>query len=373
MQFSGVIGQSLAKQKLQNMLASGRMPHALLISAAEGFGGLPLAVALAQFLNCENPSDQDSCGQCNSCIKAQKLIHPDIFFTYPTIAKKSGDKPVSYDFIVEWRKAFLNNPYITYNQWMESITDENKQGNITVHECHEIIKRISLKNYEGKYKIQIIWLAELLREYGNALLKSIEEPPANTLFILVTEQPDQILNTILSRTQMLKLPPIEHNAIQQALENYLDFERKNDASQLANLSGGSWSTAIELASEEDSQIEDVFLNWLRYSAAKYNTQTATGIMQIVEEFHALKREKQKLFVRYGLFFIENCLIQKATGKNQLQHQTLEVSKKIADRYDLSIFQSIEIILNKLHYQIERNANPKIAIHSASIKLNELMS
>jgi len=215
MQFQNVIGQFSAKHKLQNMMASGRMPHALLISAAEGFGGLPLAVALAQYINCENPTAQDSCGVCEACNKIKKLIHPDVFFTYPTVPQKSGDKPVSTDFIKQWRKAFSENPYLTYNQWLTQITDDNKQGNITVNECHEIIKRISLKNYEGKFKVQIIWMAELLREAGNALLKSIEEPPANTVFILVTEQPELILNTILSRTQMLRLPPIEHEAIEK--------------------------------------------------------------------------------------------------------------------------------------------------------------
>ncbi|OJV28366.1 MAG: hypothetical protein BGO32_05925 [Bacteroidetes bacterium 37-13] len=373
MQFQNVIGQFSAKHKLQNMMASGRMPHALLISAAEGFGGLPLAVALAQYINCENPTVQDSCGVCEACNKIKKLIHPDVFFTYPTVSQKSGDKPVSTDFIKQWRKAFSENPYLTYNQWLTQITDDNKQGNITVNECHEIIKRISLKNYEGKFKVQIIWMAELLREAGNALLKSIEEPPANTVFILVTEQPELILNTILSRTQMLCLPPIEHEAIEQAIAAKIDFERKDEAKRLANLSGGSWATALELMNEEDSEVEDIFLNWFRYSAGNFSVQTASGVLQIIDEFHGLKREKQKLFVRYGLFFIENCLLQKLNGENFLQHQALEASKKIAARYSVEAFEKVTNLLNKLHYQIERNANAKISLHSTSIKVNEAMA
>lgn len=373
MQFSDVIGQQQAKQKLFNMVHSGRMPHALLISAAEGYGGLPLAVALAQLLNCESPAENDSCGICSACVKASKLVHPDIYFTYPTVALKNEDKkPVSADFIKAWRSAFLENPYITYYQWMEKITDDNKQGNITVAECHEIIKQLSLKNYEGKFKVQIIWLAELLKEYGNALLKTIEEPPANTVFILVTEQPHQILNTILSRTQMLRLPPIEREAIELALTQKLDFERKDDAARLANLAAGSWSNALELLSEEDSDVEEVFLNWFRNCAGRFSPQTASAIMQVIDEFSDLKREKQKLFVRYGLFFIQNCLMQKATGKNNLQNRALEASKKIADRYGFEMFAYVEELLNKLHYQIERNANPRISLHSTSIKINEVM-
>lgn len=372
MKFSEVIGQTQAKQKILNMLASGRMPHALLISAAEGYGGLPLALALAQFLNCENPTENDSCGTCSACVKTKKLVHPDLFFTYPTVTKKPSEKPVSSDFIKEWRKAFLENPYITYNQWLATITDDNKQGNITAEECNEIVRHISLKNFEAKYKIQIIWMAELLRDSGNKLLKSIEEPPQNTIFILVTEQPEQILNTILSRTQMLRLPPIEHDAMEKAFEQVLDFESKNDANRLANLANGSWSMALELLNAEDSEVEDIFLNWFRYCAGKFSSQTAVGILQIVDEFHGLKREKQKLFVRYGLFFIENCLLQKTTGENYLQHQALEASKKIAAHYDFEVFQVIEVLLNKLHYQIERNANPKIALHSTALKVHEAM-
>lgn len=372
MQFSDVVGQQQAKQKLLNMFHSGRMPHALLISAAEGYGGLPLAMALAQLLNCENPSENDSCGHCSACVKAKKLVHPDIFFTYPTVTIKGGDKPVSADFILQWRNAFLANPYITYNQWLEKITDDNKQGNITVAECHEIIKHLSLKNYEGKFKIQIIWLAELLKESGNALLKSIEEPPANTIFILVTEQPDQILNTILSRTQMLRLPPIEREAIEMALTQKLDFENKEEAIRLANLAAGSWSNALELLNNEDSDVEEIFLNWFRNCAGKFSPQTASAILQIVDDFFGLKREKQKLFVRYGLFFIQNCLMQKTTGENYLQNQAFEASKKIAERYSVEVFAQVEELLNKLHYQIERNANPRISLHSTSIKLNEVM-
>jgi len=370
MQFSDVIGQEGAKRKLMNMISSGRMPHALLISGSEGSGGLPLAFAIAQYLNCENPSEADSCGECNSCSKAKKFIHPDIFYTYPTIVKKSGDKPLSAEFITEWRKAINENPYITYNEWLDAIGAETKQGNITSNECHEIIRRISLKSYESKYKVQIVWLAELLRLEGNVLLKSIEEPPPGTVFILVTEQPDLILTTILSRTQLLRLPPIETEAIETALLQRLELDKRGAAGEIAHLSNGSWVAAMELAENEQIESEAIFLAWLRFCAGKFSAQTASGLMNWIDEFQTLGREKQKLLLQYGLFFIQNCLEEKASGNNRLQQGALEASKKIAARYPLETLKEVHDVLNKFHYHIERNAHAKIAAMSNSLLISE---
>ncbi len=370
MQFSDVIGQEGAKRKLMNMISSGRMPHALLISGSEGSGGLPLAFAVAQYLNCENPSQTDSCGVCNSCSKSKKFIHPDIFYTYPTIVKKSGDKPLSAEFITEWRKAINENPYITYNEWLDAIGAETKQGNITSNECHEIVRRISLKSYESKYKVQIVWLAELLRETGNVLLKSIEEPPAGTVFILVTEQPDLILTTILSRTQLLRLPPIETEAIEAALQQKLELDKRGAAPEIAHLANGSWVAAMELAQNEQIESEAIFLAWLRFCAGKFSSQTASGLIGWIDEFLTLGREKQKQLLQYGLFFIQNCLEEKTTGNNRLQQGALEASKKIAARYPLATLKEVHDVLNKFHYHIERNAHAKIAAMSNSLLISE---
>ncbi|MDW8274496.1 MAG: hypothetical protein RMJ53_09740 [Chitinophagales bacterium] len=370
MRFSDVIGQDEAKSKLLKMYHSGRVPHALLISAPEGFGGLPLAVAFAQLLNCEQPAAQDSCGECSACYKSSRLIHPDVFFSFPAVPLKSGDKPVSADFLKEWRSAFLQNPYLTYSQWMEQIADDNKQGNITVAECHHIIRQISLKNHEGRFKIQIIWLAEMLREAGNVLLKSIEEPPDNTVFILVTEQPELILNTILSRTQMLRLPPIQADALEQALSRKLGPDRLQEARRLAYLCGGSWSEALELLNDEDNEIEKFFLHWLRHSLGSYNPSNVAEIVRCAEQFQELGRERQKLFVRFGLFFLQNCLQLKATSQCALLNQALDAAQKLCARYDTGFIENATHLLNNLHYQIERNANSKIALHSTSIKIKQ---
>ncbi len=368
MQFKQVIGQSAVKRKLLNMLRSGRVPHALLISGSEGTGGLPMAMAMAQYLNCENPTENDSCGICNSCQKTSKLIHPDIAFTFPTITQKSGDKPISNDFIREWRNTVLQNPYITYNQWLDAIGADTKQGNITAYECQEIIRRINLKSYEAKYKVQIIWLAELLRETGNVLLKSIEEPPPNTMFLLVAEQTELILPTILSRTQQLRLPPIDVNDIQTALENVLDFERKHQAAEIANLAGGSWVNALDVMNSDEMESEQLFLSWMRICAVSFNAQNIAGLPAWVESFQELGREKQKLLLRYGLMFIENSIAEQTNQTNRLSNAALEASKKIAARYSHLHLYAIQESLNQFHYHIERNANAKIAALSHSLKI-----
>src|ERR1043165_2536000 len=178
MQFKEVIGQQDVKDKLTGMARSGRIPHAMMLLGPEGNGNLALALALAQYIQCENRSDGDSCGVCPSCSKNQKFIHPDVHFTYPVVPRKAGEPPISTDYITEWRSAIASNVYMDVNTWLQSIGAENRQGNITVRECHEIIRGVNMKTYESTYKIQIVWLAEFLKEAGNTLLKVIEEPPA---------------------------------------------------------------------------------------------------------------------------------------------------------------------------------------------------
>src|SRR4051812_38904572 len=245
MLFKDVIGQSDVKQHLAEMVQQNRLSHALLFLAKPGSGGLPLALAFAQFLVCErvngksasnqqgtslfdldepatpiNPISPftDACGECSACNKARQMVHPDIHFSYPVIPKKSGDKPKSTDFISEWREFLLQNPYGNVYDWLQFIGADNKQGNITAEECNDIIRQLSLKSFESEYKILLMWMPEYLGKEGNKLLKLIEEPPANTLFILVAESEGQILQTILSRTQLVKVPQLENADVEAALQ-----------------------------------------------------------------------------------------------------------------------------------------------------------
>ena len=200
MQFKQIVGQDAIKQRLITSVKENRVSHAQLFLGPGGSGSLPLAVAYAQYLSCENKLEEDSCGECSSCRKYQKLMHPDLHFSYPFFAKHKEDTAIT--FIEQWREAFTTNPYLSLDTWRDYLDAENKQANINIAECHQIIKKLSFKPFESAYKILILWLPEYLDKEGNALLKIIEEPQPNTLFILVAQNQDQILNTILSRTQI---------------------------------------------------------------------------------------------------------------------------------------------------------------------------
>ena len=247
MQFKEVIGQHEAKNKLRGMVQSGKVPHAMMLLGPEGNGNLGMALSLAQYIQCENRTDEDSCGTCSSCQKNQKFIHPDVYFTYPVVSRKSGEPPISTDYITEWRSALADNFYMNANDWLQNIGAENRQGNITVRECHEVIKRMGLKTYESTYKIQIIWLAEYLKEAGNTLLKIIEEPTENTIFILVVENIDMVLNTVISRTQIIKINAIDDADVQQALSERYDMDAEA-AKRIARISDGNFNAAMTWAS-----------------------------------------------------------------------------------------------------------------------------
>src|SRR5690349_11298423 len=234
MQFSEVIGQEEVKQHLVELVQHNRLSHALLFLGKEGAGTLPLALSFAQYVVCEKTGNRqpvttgpslfgddlppalstvqmmDSCGTCPACLKSQQLIHPDIHFSYPTVTKKPGEKPIATDFISEWRDFVRLNPYGNLFDWIEMIKEkENSQGKITARECDEIIRKLSLKSFESIYKILIMWMPEELDKEGNKLLKIIEEPPPNTLFILITENEELVLPTIVSRCQLIKVPALE--------------------------------------------------------------------------------------------------------------------------------------------------------------------
>jgi DNA polymerase-3 subunit delta' len=205
MLFNEIPGQEEVKSQLIRSVNENRISHAQLFLGPEGSGSLALAIAYAQYISCTERKEIDSCGECSSCRKYQKLIHPDLHFSYPFIASKEKKVEVSTDVIAAWREAIIENPFLGLEEWMQTLDAENKQPNINIAECHDIIKRLTYKSFESEYKVLIMWLPEYLGTEGNSLLKLIEEPPAKTLFILVAQNHDQILNTILSRTQLVKI------------------------------------------------------------------------------------------------------------------------------------------------------------------------
>src|SRR5664279_501522 len=246
MNFSRIPGQKEIKEKLIRSVKEERVSHAQLFAGPEGCGSMALALAYAQYLSCENRNDHDSCGVCKSCVKYEKLIHPDLHFVFPVIKGKKATDPVSDTYIEEWREFVNKSPYFSLNSWMDFIEVGNSQGMIFASEASEIIKKLSLKTFESDFKIMIIWLPEKMHQAtANKLLKMIEEPPEKTLFILVSEEPDKVIPTILSRCQLVKIPSFLTPDVKKYLTEILNVPLEK-AEDICRVSNGNITRAIEL-------------------------------------------------------------------------------------------------------------------------------
>jgi len=362
MQFKQIVGQHAIKQRLINSVNENRVSHAQLFLGPGGSGSLPLAVAYAQYLSCEDKQPEDSCGECSSCRKYQKLMHPDLHFSYPTFGLP---KETAIDFIENWRKAFLENNYLDLDIWRSYLDAGNKQANINIAECHQIIKKLSFKPFESVYKVLILWLPEYLDKQGNALLKIIEEPQPNTLFLLVAQNQDQILNTILSRTQLIKIPALSFENIKNNLVEHHN-QTETVAAEIAYLSNGSLTEALAMLQQENKGYHALFVQWLRLCFANKGIE----VMAFVEQAAKMGRENQKNFLRYGINFIRECCLLLSGAKSlvHLPAQELETAQKMTNVMDIMQAQTIITELEKAHYHIERNANPKILFLDVSLQI-----
>lgn len=393
MRFSSIIGQNSVKEKLVSLVLQNRLSHALLFLGKEGVGSLSLAMALAQYLLCEkvkrglNPvvedslfgsstpevdfsKLQDSCGECAACIKAEQLAHPDIHFSYPVVPRKAGDKPVSTDYISEWRSFVQEQPYGNAYDWLQFIGAENKQGNITAAECNEIIRKLNLKSFESGFKVLILWLPEYLGNEGNKLLKLIEEPPADTLFILVAENESLILQTILSRTQLVKIPALE--AADMAISLEKDHQLSQEiAQQIASFSNGNFREALHLLKEGEHDWQGLLRDWL--NAILKNGPIAQ--VQWIDEISKLGREKQKQFLRYFTHLLEQAIRIQALGTENvfLPEQEKDFSIRLNKIAGFEQQEAIIKVLDDTAYHIERNANTKMLFHAVTIKIYHILA
>lgn len=394
MQFSDIIGQQPVKQQLAELIQHNRLSHALLFLGKEGSGALSLALAFAQYIVCEKvngkntaiqsgpslfgepepvapkPEPQtDSCGVCPACQKAQQLVHPDIHFSYPTVTRKAGEKPTAKDFITEWREFIKLSPYGNLFDWIEQIKEkENSQGKITAEECNDIIRKLSLKSFESEYKILIMWMPEMLGTEGNKLLKLIEEPPANTLFVLVTENEAQVLQTIVSRCQLIKIPALETSDIEEALISRNKTEPAI-ARQVASVSEGNYHEALQLVQHAEEDWQSLLREWL-------NAILKTGPVaqaKWVEDVSRLGREKQKQFLRYFNHLLEQAIHYRILGeKLNIGEKERDFAERLNKIAGMEQQQAIIEELDRASYYIERNAHGKMLFHALTIKVYHII-
>lgn len=371
MLFSEVIGQQAAKDFLVASVARNRLGHALLFEAPEGAGGLPLALAFAQYVLCEAKQGGDACGRCGPCVRASQLIHPDIHFSYPVVARKSGDKPVASDYIREWREFVSQYPYGNAFDWLQFIGAENRQGNIPAAECQDIIRKLTLKSYESDYKILVLWYPEFLGKEGNILLKLIEEPPPGTLFILVAEHSDMLLETILSRTQPVRVHALELEEIKEALVGRAGAAEA-DAFRMAALAEGSYREALQLMQHS---LGDDLLEVLRRWLNAVLTAKPVELQDWIEEMAKTGRERQKQFLRYFLHLMEHTLRMGFMPGDRVPfpEQERQFAKSLQRLADAPKMRLLMQALDDACFHIERNANAKILFHALSIRMQYIFS
>ncbi len=371
MLFKDVVGHPEVKNRLRNMVQENRIPHAQLFFGNEGVGNLPMAVAFSRYILCSDRTPEDSCGVCPACLKINKLAHPDLHFVFPIASSK--DVKVSTDLMTEFRETFLAQPYLNINDWFNELDAENKQPIIPAEESNEIIKKLSYTSYEGKGKIMIIWQPEKMNATAaNKLLKMLEEPPDETMFFLVNNNMEQLLATILSRTQLVKFGPIDENDIAEKLIERFKLDTQN-AHSLARLSEGNYREALFLVADTNQNVQNLqlFQNFMR-AALKFDV---FKINPWIDEMASLGREKQKLFLHYGIQIFRECLIHNFASADmiKLRGDELEFVKKFCNFVHQRNYERLVDDFNKAFYHIERNANPKVLFMDLALKTNELLN
>ncbi|MFA9187226.1 DNA polymerase III subunit delta' [Flavobacterium sp. FBOR7N2.3] len=379
MQFSEILGQEHIKNHLTRSANLGRIPHAQLFVGPEGSGTLAMAIAYAQYILCGNQNGEND-GENHACnIKFQKLSHPDLHFAYPTVTTDEVKKsPKSIDFIADWREFVTQNPYGGLFDWYAVLGVQNKQGEIRVDDAQEILKSLSLKAYEGGYKIMIVWMADKLNiAASNKLLKLLEEPPEKTVFILISEHEEDILQTIRSRCQILHFNGLSEAVIADALVSREEIDLKL-ATKLAHQAQGNYNAALHLLRDKDEEhpFEQWFVTWVR--AAFKAKKDAAAIQDLIlwsEKIATLGREAQKKFLQFCMEMFRQALL--------INYETpgLVYFEPKVDKFKLENFapfvngNNIQDIFKELSdamYHIERNGNAKIILTDLSIKLTRLI-
>lgn len=372
MYFKDIIGQETVKQRLRLEVREGRVPHAQLFAGPEGTGALPLAIAYARFLLCTRRGEEDACGTCPSCVKLNKLAHPDLHFVFPVVKRKGGGDTVSNDYIREWRELAISTPYFGMNHWLDAMGAENQQAQIFVKESDELVRKLSLKSSEGGYKVVIIWLPEKMKvECANKLLKLLEEPPAQTVFLLVSEEPDRILPTILSRTQRINVPRLEDAEIAEALKVRFGLQ-DTDAAETARLAEGSYLQALEIIhlSEDTQLFFGLFVSLMRLAYQR----KVKEMREWSDTVAAMGRERQKDFLTYCQRMVRESFVSNFHRKemNYMNREEENFTIRFAPFINERNVMGITDELAEAQTHIEQNVNPRMVFFDFALRMIVLL-
>lgn len=369
--FKEIIGQTETKNKLIQEWKEGRIPHALLISGPEGIGKMALALSYARLLLCDHPIGNEGCGTCPSCIKINKLVHPDLHFAFPIVKIKSKET-VCDDYIKDWRELLIKNPYFSFQEWLKIINAGNTMPIIYEKESDEIARKLVLKSSEGGYKIMLIWYPEKMNiTCANKILKLLEEPPTRTVFILVSDRPDNILGTILSRSQRINVPPIQEKDIADTLRTNWKLSEK-DARDVAHLSRGSLIKAINTITSDETNSENLklFISLMRLAYMR----NIKELKEWSEKVAAWGRENQKMFLEYAQRMIRENFINNFNIKDLIY--LTEAERNFSANFSPYINENNAVNLmyelDKAQKDIEQNANAKIVFFDLVLKMIVLL-
>lgn len=382
MLFSQIIGQQEVKDRFIRSVSEGRIPHAQLLSGPEGVGKLPLAIAYAQYICCEHRGARDACGVCPSCLKYNKLAHPDLHFVFPIIKPAGKQSVVCDDFMGDFRKLVLEKTYFSVDEWYSRISGDAKQGMIYTNESEEIVRKLSMKTYEAEYKVMIVWLPEKLHESAaNKLLKILEEPYEKTLFLLVSNAPDAIITTILSRTQRIQVPGLADAEIKQALLDRHDGLTEAEAADVARIAGGSYLRAEMLLEDgNESRVNfDRFVTIMRLAWQVGNRKDHASLKTLrkwADDMAAssVGRERQKKFLQYAQRMVRENFIYNLhqADLNYMTSYESDFSVRFSPFINERNVEQLVAELALAERHIEQNVNAKMVFFDLVLKIIMLL-
>ena len=375
--FKDIAGQEVVKKKLINSIENQRISHAWLFFGPEGNGKLALAIAYAKYLSCTDKLPADSCGKCPSCKKYEKLIHPDLHFVFPVFKTKKIQKPISDDFIKEWREFLIESPYAGLNKWLQKLGVENQQAGIFTQESAEIIRKLNLKSFESEYKIMIVWIPERMNiTASNKLLKMIEEPPPKTIFLLVSEDTEKIINTILSRTQLVKVPKISSESMFDIIKEKYNFADEK-IQDIVSISNGNFSAAQDLINQIENENEPEHYNQFTELMRNAYGLRINELTEWTEKMAVSGREYQKQFLLYSLRMLRENFVLNKTPENKgslifLTQKERSFSEKFNTFINQNNIYGLTNEFNEAYNHIERNGYSKLIFMDLALKTARLL-